>query len=152
MITGVRVTIYYKRFHQYIVLRKRRLINPALHCSLLFSVPHIFHSAVCVVYLARDIGVVHLRVVQVGSQFLGLLYLLAVLDHRHRCQPDPYLYQLVRVLWTLCSLWLVIGYYTWLEPVKMNKCCFPPTLKVFDFVRGLAQSFHDLKGSFPRMV
>ena len=43
-----------------IVLRKRRLINPALHCSLLFSVPHMFHSAVCVVYLARGIGVVHL--------------------------------------------------------------------------------------------
>ena len=101
---GVRVTIYYKRFHQYIVLRKRRLINPALHCSLLFSVPHMFHSAVCVVYLARGIGVVHLRVVQVGSQFLGLLPLLAVLDHRHRCQPDPDLYQLVLVLWTLCSL------------------------------------------------
>ena len=40
------MTIYYKRFHQYIVLRKRRLINPALHCSLLFSVPHMFHSAV----------------------------------------------------------------------------------------------------------
>ena len=31
VITGVRVTIYYKRFHQYFVLRKRRLINPALH-------------------------------------------------------------------------------------------------------------------------
>ena len=104
VITGVRVTIYYKTFHQYIVLRKRRLINPALHCSLLFSVPHMFHSAVCVVYLARGIGVVHLRVVQVGSQFLGLLPLLAVLDHRHRCQPDPDLYQLVLVLWTLCSL------------------------------------------------
>ena len=58
----------------------------------------------CVVYLALDIGVVHLRVVQVGSQFLELLPYLAVLDHRHRCEPDPDLYQLVLVLWILCSL------------------------------------------------
>ena len=65
------------------------------------SIPHILHSAACVVHLALDIGVVYLRAVQVGFKFLGLLPLLAVQTRhtvRHRSQPDPDLYQPVLFL------------------------------------------------------
>ena len=85
-------------------------------------------------------------------QFLALLPLLALLvllaqlayrAARHHCQPE---------FSGSYGFWVVIGYYTWLEPVKMNNCCFSPPLKSFDFVHALAQSFHDLKGSFPMVV
>ena len=77
---------------------------PSIHCTAQAQTNTAPFFLVFHIYSVQDIGVVHLRVVQVGSQFLGLLPLLAVLDHRHRCQPDPDLYQLVLVLWTLCSL------------------------------------------------